>query len=472
MRIRTKATLGIALVALATTVLFSAIIYTQILRESYKLVDRELNTVAETVFNNLAVSEGTETLRWNRSNPLADRYYLRIFDANDNLLYSSPLAQRFDLPYHPKKDKYFVKARIPLDALWIDREDRHELKEITDNNIKFRMKILQLQQQGKPFTTVIAKPLLFFDLELFELLTRIAASLAGAVLLIFVASYYLAGRVLRPLAVINAEIKEIREKSLDQRLTLSSSQDEIFELSRSLNAMFDRLQHSFHRQKEFVGNAAHELKSPLSILMLGHEEMLAASPPQALRRELEKQLHTLRRLAKLVRDLLELSRLEHEEQLTVESVDLDSLIYQVIEEFRELLEARLIMVNTSLAAPPFPGDHDKIFRLLVNLLDNAIKYCQKENGQIRIATENRQGWIQLTLANTGSQIPSADLPRLCEQFFRVEKSRSQDFGGSGLGLTIVHRIVELHHGKIEITSASGWNTFLVRFPGESNVWFS
>lgn len=462
MKIRSKATLGIAFVALATTALFSILISTQLLRETYTLVDRELYAVGDAVFNALS---GETPEKWrDKQLALASRYWLKILDSRETPRYLSPMAQRFDLPFQRKKDRYLIRQQIPIDSLWVDPEDRHELKEVTDNNIKFRVKILVRRRGTETYTIAVAKPLLFFDLELYELLTRVAASLAGVVLLIFAASYYLAGRVLRPLAVINTEIKEIQEKSLNRRLALGRSQDEIFVLSQSLNAMFDRLQHSFRRQKEFVGNAAHELKSPLSILMLGHEEMLAGPLPEPLRRELNRQLHTLRRLAKLVRDLLEISRLEQEERLTIESVDLSSLTRQVLEEYRELLEARGIAVDSQLTTLPFPGDRDKIFRLLVNLLDNAIKYTDQENGKIRIVGKSRQGWVELILANTGPQIPPADLPRLCEQFFRVEKSRSQDFGGSGLGLTIVQRIVELHRGTIEITSEDGWNTFRVRFP--------
>ena len=464
MKIRTKATLGMALVALTTTALFSVIIYTQVLRESYTLVDRELNVVAEAVFTSLT-SSGKPPAKWHeRSSALASRYWLKIFDSEQRPRHLSPLAKRFDLPYLPKKHKYFINAHIPLDALWIDPEDRHELAEITDDKVRFRVKVLHYQHDGETMTAVIAKPLLFFELELFELRAGVAAALAATVLLIFAASYYLAGRVLRPLVTINDEIKEIQERSLDRRIVPGRSRDELFVLSHSLNAMFDRLQHSFRRQKEFVGNAAHELKSPLSILLLGHEEMLAGSPPQPLRRELEKQLHTLRRMARLVSDLLEISRLEQDERLNITRVDLAALLGEALAKFAVLLEARRLEVVTELAEAPLSGDRDKLFRLIVNLLDNAIKYNHRQSGKIRIATDRQQGWVQLSVANTGPQISAADLPRLCEQFFRVEKSRSQEFGGSGLGLTIVNRIVDLHHGSIAFTSDNGWNTCTVRFP--------
>ena len=107
-------------------------------------------------------------------------------------------------------------------------------------------------------------------------------------------------------------------------------------------------------------------------------------------------------------------------------------------------------------------------RLLINLIDNAIKYNQATNGRIVITTKKNKGQMVLTIANTGSEIPAADLPNIFDQFYRVEKSRSQAYGGTGLGLTIVKRIVELHGGQIEAASESGWTTFTIILPDLSD----
>jgi signal transduction histidine kinase len=231
--------------------------------------------------------------------------------------------------------------------------------------------------------------------------------------------------------------------------------------------MFDRLQYSFTRQKEFIGNAAHELKSPLTILMLGHEEMLAANPPEKVRQELEKQLNTMRRLSRLVRDLLDISRLEQGESCRRQPVRLDQLIGQVVEDYQELLQARRITVDIETAAPNLTGDPEQLLRLLINLIDNAIKYNQAADGRIVVRTEKNKGQTVVTVANTGPTIPADDLPRIFDQFYRVEKSRSLAYGGSGLGLTIVKRIVELHGGTIEVASQDGWTTFTVVLPDMS-----
>jgi signal transduction histidine kinase len=228
--------------------------------------------------------------------------------------------------------------------------------------------------------------------------------------------------------------------------------------------MFDRLQYSFSRQKEFIGNAAHELKSPLTVLMLGHEEMLAGNPSDPIRQELEKQLNTLRRLSKLVRNLLDISRLEQEESCTRKPVKLDLLIFQVLEDYSELLKAQNIIVKTDIEECLVSGDSEKILRLLINLLDNAIKYNHAANGIIRITARMSKGHIVMTIANTGREIPAEDLPHIFEQFYRFEKSRSLSFGGSGLGLTIAQKIIDLHDGTIEVESNDGWTIFTILLP--------
>jgi len=171
--------------------------------------------------------------------------------------------------------------------LWIDPGDLDELNEVTDDVVNFRVVTVSRDTPSGTFTVMIAKPLLFFDIELQELRSRVAWGICVAVVLVFLASYFLAGRLLRPISTINHHIRMIREHSLDRRIPLGDSRDELHVLSTSLNRMFDRLQYSFTQQKEFIGNAAHELKSPLTILMLGHEELLAGDPPEKVRQELE-----------------------------------------------------------------------------------------------------------------------------------------------------------------------------------------
>lgn len=184
--------------------------------------------------------------------------------------------------------------------------------------------------------------------------------------------------------------KEISEKSLYKRIPLSHNKDELYDLSISLNKMFDRLQYSFKRQKEFIGNASHELRSPITLLIQAQEEMLMNDNlPSQTNKKLVRQLDTTRRMSHMVRNLLDLSRLEQQETLSKKSVDM------------------AILTN--------------------------------------------QG-VLLEVMNKGYPIPEDDLDLVFEQFYKMEKSRSADHGGSGLGLAIAKKIVELHNGTICITN--------------------
>ncbi len=465
MKVRTKFTLWISLIALSTATIFSLFVYVELLEEPYKLIDRELAEIAGTVLNSLDFSRSDEPGHLlQHDDRHIERYWFKILDSTGKTIFASPLTQKYDIPLQNDKEAYFSKIKIPYSSLWIDPEDADELDELTDAPVRFRVRVLTRSRAEEKYTLLIAKPLLFLDLELRELLSELTAGIFVTIILIFLISYLLAGRILRPLTIINQKIKEIRENSLNRRIPLSAGKDELYVLSHSLNSMFDRLQYSFTRQKEFIGNAAHELKSPLTILMLGHEEMLAARPPGHIRRELEKQLHTMRRLSKLVRNLLDISRLEQDEACLREPVRLHELIEQVLEEYKEILQAKNISIQAEFEEILLMADPEKILRLIINLIDNAIKYNYAENGNIRVTTKRSQGQTVMTITNSGPEIPADDLPRIFEQFYRVEKSRSLAFGGSGLGLTIAQKIIELHGGTVEVESHDGLTTFTTTLP--------
>lgn len=465
MKIRTKFTLWISLSALSTALLASFFVYSELLEEPYKMIDRELFAVASTAIDDIDIAHPAQTnSRLEKLDYPVNKYWFKVFGRNSTKIFSSSLANLFDITLPQDTKKFFFSRQISPTQLWIDPGDIDELDEITDDSVKFRAMVVERDTPAGHVVVVIAKPILFFDLELQELRVRLAWGICGTIALIFLSSCYLARRLLQPISTINQQVRQIREHSLNKRIPLGTSRDELHELSSSLNTMFDSLQHSFARQKQFIGDAAHELKSPLTILMLGHEEMLAGNPPEMLRLELEKQLTTMRRLNRLVRDLLAISRLEQEEVCRRETVDLDLLVRQVIDDYHDMLQARRITLDIDTSAGMIKGDSEKLLRLLINLVDNAIKYNQAKDGRINIVTGKTKDRAVLSISNTGTEIPAGDLPHVFDQFYRVEKSRSQTYGGSGLGLTIVKRIVELHGGSINVTGSNGWTTFTISLP--------
>ena len=374
---------------------------------------------------------------------------LETKNGSGEVLYRSRLTEFTDLLIPKEKYAYLVEKRIPQSRIW--------LKQDSKNDVLFRVLLVREEIAGGKMTIRIGKPIEDLEEELIELGLNIGISLIFCALVIFILSYVLAGRILRPISAIIKQSGEISDQSLDKRIPLSKTRDELYELSVALNNMFDRIQNSFNRQKEFVGNASHELKSPITLLMIAQEDMLMSenlSP--AAETSLMKQLETSHRMSHLVKNLLDLSRMEQQDVLHKSQVDLTLLIKEVIENYTDMLAEKRINVLNHMDSPGFvTGDPEKLFRLFVNLIDNAIRYNLPDNGTIEIRMKKFQRDVYIEILNSGLEIPDQDIPRLFEQFYRVEKSRSQALGGSGLGLAIAQKIVSLHHGRIAIHNAPG-----------------
>jgi signal transduction histidine kinase len=328
------------------------------------------------------------------------------------------------------------------------------LKQDSNDDVLFRVLVFREQINGRKVEIRIAKPIEDLEEELIALVVEIGIGLFLCALIIFILGYALAGRILRPISAIIKQSREISEKSLDKRIPLEKTRDELYELSVALNKMFDRIQHSFNRQKEFVGSASHELKSPITLLMLAQEEMLMSEKlsPSA-ENSLMKQLETSRRMSHLVKNLLDLSRMEQQDFLHTKLIDLTGMVERVLDDYADVIAEKQICIQNQMnAACQVVGDPEKRFRLFVNLIDNAIRYNLTTQGIIKIMAAKSKKEVCIEILNSGRKIPEQDLSRLFDQFYRVEKSRSQALGGSGLGLTIVKKIVTLHNGRITISN--------------------
>lgn len=461
MKIRPKITLWIAATVLTVAVAFSTFVFLELVKEPYKLIDAELAYMTAAL-----TAAGPNLLQHDPSlTPVVlpyppDRYWIKIIGLDGRLLFSSAMTMQVDLaPAGNKTMAYTVEQTIPRQLIALGQDE--------DDVVAFRVRSASVKLGKLPCTVQIAKPIEDLEEELDELLREVGAGLATCTLLVLLASYLLAGRILQPVATISQLARHINEETLDQRLPAGESQDELNELSHTLNRMFDRLHHSFNRQKVFLADASHELKSPITLLMLRQEEMLQApNLPDTLRGDLEGQLHSLRRMGQLVKNLLDLSRLEQRGLTARQPVDLVAVVAEVVAEYRELLVACDITVQTELPARlVVPGDPEKLRRLVINLVDNSIRYNSPVQGRLTIKGWSADDQAHLQLANTGPGIPATDLERVFEQFYRVEKSRSLDHGGSGLGLTIAKKIVDLHGGEMGLNSAlGGWTTVTVCLP--------
>jgi signal transduction histidine kinase len=235
--------------------------------------------------------------------------------------------------------------------------------------------------------------------------------------------------------------------------------------------MFDRLQFSFARQKQFIADASHELKSPIAMLRFFFDEAIQRRDlPEAFQQQMDNQMRNVLRMDRLVKTLLELSVLEVKTSLMPVPFSLSDLLRSVVADFMPLLEKEKIHIEANLPqALNMTGDMDYIRRVLINILDNAVKY-NMENGQIMLTAAENKNNICISLYNTGPGIPEDELENVFDQFYRVEKSHSPQYGGAGLGLAIVRRIVQLHGGRVKMESLEGaWARITICLPIDATI---
>jgi len=464
LKIRQKIALWITGAGVFVSLVFSIIVFLEMIEQPYRLIDDELNTIAQDVMR-MAHPAGENAEAMQNKNVLNNPkdYWIKIFNDRMMVVYQSELTRYTDLPLYDKHSGYTIRTTIPKERLRLHQDKKSE--------VTFRVRRIRLPVEGGTYIVQIGKPIEKLDEEIYDIAKSIAIGLFTAMLLLAILSYFIAGKVLKPIGVIERLAREINDKNLSLRIPIGENKDELYRLSESLNRMFDRLESSFETQKQFLASASHELKSPLALLQLSMEDCIQQRDlPDSLRHQLIRQTNILRRMSRLVKNLLDLSALELKQRLDLKEINLAELLKSVLREYEVVFSAKKIDIQADM--PPklqIKGDWDNLQRAIINLVDNAVKY-NREGGEIRIKVAGNKSGVQVSLFNTGAGIPKADLGRVFEQFYRVEKSRSTQYGGSGLGLSIAKRIIELHGGGIEIESeASAWTQVNIFFPYQDVV---
>ena len=290
------------------------------------------------------------------------------------------------------------------------------------------------------------------------IITALLALLGG------VATYFISGHALKPLREFSDKIEEVQVQNLADSRIEESKIKELNQLSVSYNKMLERLQDAFEVQRQFTANAAHELRTPLSLMQvqldLYHSTQHPGSDVDTLQM-IKMVTEQNDRLSKMVKTLLDMSELQ-----TVgrdEKIIMDDLVEEVLEDLEPLAQEKNIKLIGKCKDITMVGSDILIYRLVYNLVENAIKY-NHSGGQVTVTAYKEQAHIYLSVADTGSGIPKELRERVFEPFFRVDKSRSRKLGGVGLGLALVHEIVRVHDGSITVKSnPSGGTIFEVIF---------
>ena len=279
-----------------------------------------------------------------------------------------------------------------------------------------------------------------------------------------VAAYFISGHALKPIREFSDKIEEVQAQNLADSRIEASKIKELNQLSVSYNKMLERLSDAFEIQRQFTASAAHELRTPLSLMQvqldLYHSTQHPGSDADTV--QMIKMLTEQNdRLGKMVKTLLDMSELQ-----TVgrdEKIILNDLVDEVLEDLELLAQEKNIKLIGKCKDITMIGSDILIYRLVYNLVENAIKYNHSD-GQVTVNAYKKQKHIYLSVEDTGSGIPKELRERVFEPFFRVDKSRSRELGGVGLGLALVHEIVRVHDGSISIKSnPAGGTIFEVIF---------
>ena len=288
------------------------------------------------------------------------------------------------------------------------------------------------------------------------IISAVLALLGGVV------TYFISGHALRPLREFSDKIEKVQAQNLADSRIEENQVKELNQLSVSYNRMMERLSAAFEIQRQFTANAAHELRTPLALMQVQLDLYHSNSHPDNDADTVQMiQMVTEQndRLSKMVKTLLDMSELQ-----TVgrdDEIILDALVDEVLEDLEPLAEGKNIRLIAKCKDITMVGSDILIYRLVYNLVENAIKY-NHSGGQVTVTAERKEKHVCLSVEDTGTGIPEELKERVFEPFFRVDKSRSRELGGVGLGLALVREIVRVHDGSITVKSnPSGGTIFEV-----------
>jgi len=376
--------------------------------------------------------------------------YLSLTDAEGNRIYRSPaLAQNDLLPREPIQSQYYRDTwagKIPL-RLVAKRIDVH-------GNTFTVLAGIDTRDQGESLKR-IRNRLLQLGLLL---------SVGGALL-----CYGLSRRALAPVEAVTKAARVIDGHSLGQRIQSPKTGDELQRLSDTINEMLARLEVSFKRTTNFTADASHELRTPISLIRTEAEAALRRSRGEAEYREaLRRILLESERTTSLLEELLALARADSGRQpLLIQPIDLRGALQEIARGWRQVANVRGMQFSERLlnAELRVSGDSAALRRVIDILLDNAFKYTAPSGGAVSLSAEEAAGHAIISVQDNGVGVAEDKQHRIFERFYRVNKERSRELGGAGLGLAIAQWIVEQHHGKITVESTLGAGSiFRVELP--------
>jgi heavy metal sensor kinase len=391
-----------------------------------------------------------------RYEPEVNDRFIRVTRHDGSVLYVSGIP----------KDQSFDPTHLPALNASVEKEFSQKLR-LPDGETILIAALHYTTPDNRSYLVEVGVPLAPVSTMLGHLFVQLSFGLPLALLIAILGGYFLVRRSLRPVEQITQKAEQITHQNLSDRLPLAPTGDEIERLSISLNHMIGRLEDAMQNSKRFVADASHELRTPLTVLR-GELENLGrdARVDHASRDMIGSMLEEVERLTDIVEGLVALSRLDAgEAKMEWVRFDLAELAATTSDQMNLLAEDKGITVQYSPNQNVMvEGDRARLKQVVVNLLDNAIKYTPA-GGSIQLNVQRQNGNAILDVSDSGIGIPVEAVPHVFDRFYRVDKARTRDEGGAGIGLSIVKSICAAHGAEVEVESVMGKGSrFRVKLP--------
>jgi len=456
MSVRWRLTLWFTLILGVIILLFGAFFYVALQNWLITQVDGNLRVYSTQVHGTLHSDESTGPLDYDvihSSLPpineiVSPGIFVQIIDSNGNVVVKSDNLQDQELP-----------AASSLIATGFSGQEA--IQTVSSGNTRIRIMISPLYLKDQTLALEVAQSLASTDAAIGRIGLAVLISMVVILTLALISGAILVRRALSPVRRITTTAQGISSSSdLSRRVGYRGPADEIGQLATTFDHMIERLDRAFQSQKDFVADASHELRGPLTVIQ-GNLDLLKRNLSEEDRRESVRALEAeTTRMTKIMSNLLVLAELESGQSERQEMVSLKEMLLDAGERAMHLAGSRRIVIERQEDLR-VKGDADRLEQVLRNLVDNAIRYTP-EGGTITLSLFQNGDWALLRVADTGIGISPEHLPHIFDRFYRADKARSRASGGTGLGLAIVKGIVEQHGGRVTVTSEPGkGSTFTV-----------
>ncbi len=466
MSIRLRLTLWYVGLLALLLIVFGAALYATVAVTSYQEVDRQLFQRANDIQASLATALMLQEDPWEVFR--RGGVYLPDADVFATAEIFVQLARLDGTSFNHSANLGSQQLVFPQEQLERAKRGEAILSDFSVNGTRLRALVSPITTRAGQVVGFIqlAQPMRTVDNTLRGLGTLIVIIIAAGLATATLGGWLIAGNVLSPIDRVTLTAQKIsRARDLGRRIDTPKTMDEIGRLALTFNEMLARIEELFRVQQRFVADVSHELRSPLTAVR-GNLDLLkrgAADDPAERAQMIAAMDSEIARMSRMVSDLLLLARQDAGIPIAKHPLELDTLLLEVYRQAQ--LTARGVKVVLGAEDQVIiVGDRDRLKQVLLNLVDNAIKYTP-QGGQVTLGLTQDDAWAQIFVRDTGIGIAPDHIPNLFDRFYRVDKARSRDAGGTGLGLAIAKSVIDAHNGKIQVESQVGQgSTFTVWLP--------